>query len=172
MKVPLQMRNARTKAGVESGTEAPKQTRGSAYPGLTRARPEVLGVLSTKPSLRRYRLLHDVACPARIDLHSGTHGRRQRHGADVAPLGRRRLGPDQLLDHPRLVLEQLAILELALADHQAHDRVARGPVLSLARLGLLDRPRDVHGHGPDLRVRHLARRTEDPAQPADDRHQI
>ena len=92
--------------------------------------------------------------------------------AQVAALGGRRLGPDQLLDHRRVVLEQALLLEVALADHQVHDRVAVGAVLDLAGLGLLHRAGDVQRHGADLRVRHLARRAEDAAQAADDRHQV
>src|SRR5205823_7326113 len=72
-------------------------------------------------SLRRYRLLHDVARASRIDLHARAHGCGHRHRADVAALSRRRLGPDQLLEHRGVVLEQQAIVEVALAeDRKSH----------------------------------------------------
>src|SRR5579871_2321581 len=105
------MRDARfNEAGVERGTGAPG-TRGSACSGLTRAPPEVLGVL-LRDSLRRYELLHDVTRAGGVDLDARAHGRGHRDRADVAALGRRGLGPDQLVDHRGVVLEQRAILEV------------------------------------------------------------
>ena len=71
-----------------------------------------------------------------------------------------------------VVLEQLLVRERRLADGHVHDRGAVGAVLDLAGLGLLDGLGDVHRHGADLRVRHLARRAEDAAEPADDRHHV
>src|SRR5919197_2965915 len=90
-------------------------------------------------------LLDDVAGAGRIDLDPGAHGRSDRDRAQVAPLCGGRLGPDQLVDHRGVVLEQGALVEAGLADDQVHDRVAVGPVLDLAGLGLLHRLSDVHG---------------------------
>src|ERR1700735_3525471 len=63
------------------------------------------------------RLLEQVAGTRRVDVHAGTHGRGEGDRTQVAPLGGRRLGADQLLDHGRVVLEQRALLEVTLADH-------------------------------------------------------
>src|SRR5579875_389372 len=98
--------------------------------------PEVFGRYT---SLRRDRLLHDVANAAGINLDAGAHRAADRDGPQVAALGRRGLGPDQLVDHRRVVLEQTAIVEAPLADGQMNDRVAVGAVLDLAGLGLLHR---------------------------------
>src|ERR1700727_1450544 len=168
------MQNARTTGGrrTRAGLDLQlKLTRGSAYPGLTRTRRWSRAVLWSV-SLGRYGLLHNVACARGVDLDARPHRRRHGDRADIATLGRRRLGPDELVDDGGVVLEQLAFLEVALADHQMHDRVAIGAVLDLARLGLLDRLGHVHRDRPDLGVRHLAGRTENPTEPADDRHQI
>src|SRR5437588_7374722 len=100
----------------------------------------------------RRRLLEDVTGAAGVDLHARTHGGRQRDRAQVAAFGGGWLGAHQLFDHSRVVLEQLAVLEARLADHQVHDRRAVGPVLDLARLGLLHGLGHVHGHGPHFGV--------------------
>src|SRR5262249_9448021 len=116
------------------------------------ARPKVLGWsnFALTASLGRYRLLDNVASTAGVNLHARTHRGRERDGADIAALGRRRLGADQLVHHRRVVLEQAAVVEFPLADHQMHDRVAVGPVLDLSGLGLLDRFGDIHRDGADL----------------------
>src|SRR3981081_724879 len=67
-------------------------------------------------SLRRYRLLDDVAGTGRVDLDAGAHRGRERDRADVAALGGGGFGADQLLDHGRVILEQPLLLEGALAD--------------------------------------------------------
>ncbi len=53
-----------------------------------------------------------------------------------------------------------------------HDRGAIGAVLDLARLRLLDGLGHVHRDRADLRVGHLPRRSEDPPETTDDRHQV
>src|ERR1700733_316080 len=108
-----------------------------------------------------WRLLGDVTCTARIDFHARSHRRGERDGVQVAPLGRRRLGPDQLFDHRGVVLEQHLLLEAALADDEVDDRVAVGAVLDLAGLGCFHGGLDVHRHGADLRIWHLAGGPED-----------
>ena len=72
----------------------------------------------------------------------------------------------------RVVLQQALLVEARLADHEVDDRGAVGAVLDLAGLRLLDGLGDVHRDRADLRVRHLARRAEDAAEAADDRHQV
>jgi hypothetical protein len=52
------------------------------------------------------------------------------------------------------------------------DGGAIGAVLDLAGLGLLDGFGDVHGDGADLRVGHLARRSEHAAEASDDGHEV
>src|SRR5919201_3457065 len=68
--------------------------------------------------LRSLQLLHDVTRPAWIDVDPRAHRRRQRDRADVAALGRRRLGAHDLLDDGCVVLEQLALAEALLADRE------------------------------------------------------
>ena len=107
-----------------------------------------------------------------IDLDPGAHAGGHDDGADVAALGGRGLGSDELLDDRLVVAEQLLVLERGLADDHVDDRGAVGAVLDLARLGLLDGLADVHRDRPDLRVRHLALRAEDAAEAADDGHHV
>src|SRR4051812_49411038 len=118
------------------------------------------------------RLLEDVAGAGGVDLHARTHRRRDGDRADVATLGGGRLGADDLVDHGRVVLQKRARLEAGLADVEMDDRGAVGAVLDLAGLGLLDGLGDVHRHGADLRVGHLALRAEDPAELADHGHHV
>src|SRR4051794_22116733 len=106
------------------------------------------------------------------DLDAGAHARRHHHGADVAPLGGRRLGPDELLDDRLVVAEELVVLERGLADHHVDDRGAVRAVLDLAGLRLLDGLGDVHRHRAHLRVRHLALGAEDAAEAPDHRHHV
>src|ERR1700733_12571581 len=120
--------------------------------------------------LSGYGLLDDVARPRRIDLDPRTHRGRERDRTDVAALGRRRLGADQLVHHCRVVLEQHALVEVTLADHEGDDRRAVGPVLDLARLGLTDCLGYVHRDRAALRVGHLPRRAENPTEPPHDWH--
>src|SRR4051812_19925198 len=117
-------------------------------------------------------LLNKISGATRVDLDAGTHRRRHHDGADVLALGRGRLGTDQLLDHGLVVRQQVVVRERRLADGHVDDRRAVGPVLDLAGLGLLDGLADVHRDRADLRVRHLALRAEDAAEPADDRHHV
>src|SRR3954454_15804245 len=107
-----------------------------------------------------------------IHLDAGALGGGHHDRADVLALGRRRLGADQLLDDRLVVAEQLVVLERRLADRHVDDRRAVGAVLDLAGLGLLEGLADVHRHGADLGVRHLALRAEDAAEPADQRHHV
>src|SRR4051812_2716384 len=120
----------------------------------------------------RDRRLRVRSCAGRVDLDAGAHGRGQRDRLDVAALRARRLGADDLLHQRVVVLQQRVVVEARLADGQVHVGRAVGAVLDLAGLGLLDRLGDVHRHGADARVGHLALRAEDPAEPADDRHQV
>ena len=55
---------------------------------------------------------------------------------------------------------------------EVDDRLAVGPVLDLAGLGLGDGLLDVVGDRSHLRVRHLAGRAEDAAEAADGRHHV
>src|SRR5436190_3625311 len=121
---------------------------------------------------RRGRLLDDVTNAAGIDLHAGPHGRSQCYGAQVASFRRRRLGPDELLDHGRIVLQQLALAEARLADHEVDDGRAVGAVLDLAGLRLPDRFGEIHGDGAHLGVGHLAGGPEDAPEAADHGHHV
>src|SRR3954470_18724077 len=75
--------------------------------------------------------------PGRVDLHAGAHGGGQRDRLDVPALRARGLGPEDLLQQRRVVLQQRLGLEARLADGQVHVRGAVGAVLDLAGLGLL-----------------------------------
>src|SRR3954468_22893858 len=124
--------------------------------------------------LRLYRraLLEDVSCAGRVDLDAGTHRGAERDRPQVAPLGRRRLRADELVDQGGVVLEQLALVERHLADRKVDDRGAIVAVLEAACLRLRHGLADVLRDGPDLRVRHLAARAEDAAEAADHRHHV
>src|SRR4051794_25377850 len=122
--------------------------------------------------VRRDRRLRIRSCPGRVDLDARPHGRGQRDRLDVAALRARRLGADDLLEQRGVVAQQRGVVEARLADRQVHVGRAVGAVLDLAGLGLLDRLGDVHRDGADARIGHLALRTEDAAQPADDRHEV
>src|SRR4051812_18879658 len=162
-------RSGRARRG--SRVDPGPSSRRSACPGLTCRRGSRVG--ANLSDLRGCRvLLDEVARAGRVDLDPGPHRRGHGDRVQVAALRRRRLGPDQLAHHGRVVLEQIALLERRLADGDVHDRVAVRPVLDLARLRLLDGGTDVHGHRADLGVRHLALRAEDAAEAADHRHHV
>src|SRR3954463_16094096 len=116
--------------------------------------------------------LNKIAGARGIDLDPRALGRGQHDRADVPALGRGRLGADQLLDDGLVVVEQVLVRERGLADGHVDDRRAVGAVLDLAGLGLLHGLGHVHRHGADLRVGHLARRAEDAAEAADNRHHV
>src|SRR4051794_17943702 len=116
--------------------------------------------------------LDEISGLGRVHLDAGPHRRRDGDRPQVLALGRARLGADELLDDGLVVLEQLALLERGLAERHVHDRGAVRAVLDLAGLGLLDGLLDVHRHGADLRVRHLALRAQDAAEPTDDGHHV
>src|SRR4051812_29800770 len=121
--------------------------------------------------------LHDlrfgeVTSARGIHLDAGTLGGGHHDRADVLALRRGRLGADQLLDDGLVVAQQLVVVERGLADRHVDDRRAVRAVFDLAGLGLLDGLADVHRHGADLRVRHLALRAEDAAQAADHGHHV
>src|SRR4029077_6742522 len=117
-------------------------------------------------------LLEDPADARRVDAHAGAHRRRDRDLLDVAPLGRRGLRADDLLDQGRVVLEQALGVEALLADRDMDVGAAVGAVLELAALGIGDRLGDVERDRAGLRVRHQATRAEHPAELADVAHLI
>src|SRR3954463_2731501 len=90
--------------------------------------------------LRLYRraLLEDVPCAGRVDLDAGTHRGAERDRPQVAALGGRRLGADELVDQRGVVLGQLALLERHLSDRKVDYRVAICAVLDPAGLLLRD----------------------------------
>src|SRR3954463_9996834 len=101
----------------------------STCPGLTRETPGVSGFVGRSRFLG-YRgalldgrllagqLLDDPARTGRVDAHAGPHRRRERDRAQVTALRRCRLGADELVDQRRVVLEQLALVQLGLADRE------------------------------------------------------
>ena len=88
------------------------------------------------------------------------------------PFADGRLRADELLDHRRVVLEQprSSKLDLPITRWTIAVRSVRYSTLPAfdSSTALLD----VHRDRADLRVRHLARRAEDAAEPADDGHQV
>src|SRR5439155_16329760 len=84
-------------------------------------------------------LLDDTSDLRRVDVDSGAHRARERDLLDVAPLGGRRLRPDDLVDHGGVVLDERALLEAPLADRDVDVRAAVGAVLELARLRVVAR---------------------------------
>src|SRR3954469_16676895 len=131
--------------------------------------PGVCGGLYERSGGGRGALLEDVAGTGRVDLDAGAHRRGEHDRAQIAALGGRRLGADELVEDGGVVLEQLAVGEGALADREVDDRGAVGAVLDLAGLRLLHGAADVHRDGADLRVGHLALRAEHASEAADDR---
>src|SRR5439155_15810017 len=75
-------------------------------------------------------------------------------------------------DQRGVVLDQLPLVEAALADRDVDVRTAVGPVLELAGLRLADGLGDVHRHRARLRVRHQSARAEDAAELADVPHLV
>ena len=93
--------------------------------------------------------------------------------AQVAALGRRRLGPVELVEHGAGSWPSSASsVEAGLADRDVHVAVAVGAVLDLAALELGDGPADVGGDGAGLGVRHQAARAEHPTEATDEGHQV
>src|ERR687894_2092042 len=107
-----------------------------------------------------------------VNLHRGSHRRRERHRLEIASLDRGRTRPLQLLAQDVVVLNQAVHIKGLLAEDAVDDPVAVHAVLDLAALDLLDRAPDVHGNGAGLGVRHQAAGTEDLTQSADDAHLI
>ena len=147
----------------------------SACSGLTRARGRRSGASSLGWCCSVYAAAGSSTM-SRVRVGStltpGPIVRRERDRADVAALGGRRLGADQLLDHGRVVLQQRLLSKFVLPITRCTIALRSVRYSTLPDLDSLDRLGDVHRHGPDLGVRHLARRAEDPAEPADDRHQV
>src|SRR5438552_3509115 len=73
--------------------------------------PEVWGREFWSLSLRGHRLFDDVARARGVDLDPGPHRGGDRDRVEIAALGHRGLGPDQLVDHCGVVLQQRPRLE-------------------------------------------------------------
>src|SRR3954468_6537281 len=114
----------------------------------------------------------DVAGAQRIHAHARTVRGRERDRAQVAALRCGRLRAHDLVDQRGVVLEEVALLHVGLADREVDDRLPVGAVLDLAGLRLADGGREVHRDGAELRVRHLALRPEDAAEATDHRHHV
>src|SRR5438477_10995641 len=106
-------------------------------------------------------LLEDPARARGVDVDAGAHRARQRDAADVAALGRGRLGADDLVEEDGIVLGEVPLVEALLADRDVDVRASVGAVLELAGLRLAHGLRHLEGDGAGLRVRHLAARSED-----------
>src|SRR3954453_20115920 len=188
---PFSKKKARTQAGrrTDGRTRAPAGSRTPPAPGLcvrrrgSRASSSYRGRLGYRGLLAGAvrggavvltlaDLAEDVARARGVHADARPHRGGERDGAQVAALRGRRLRAHDLVDQRRVVGEQLALAQLGLADRQVHDRLAIGAVLDLAGLRLVHRRGDLLCHGPDLRVRHLALRSEDPAEAADHRHHV
>src|SRR5581483_6843335 len=117
-------------------------------------------------------LLGEPARLRRVDMDAGAHRARERDLPDVAALRRRRLRPDDLVQHCCVVLDERPLVEALLPDRDVDVRAAVGPVLELAGLRLAHRLAHLEGDRARLRVRHEAARAEDPAEPADVPHLV
>src|SRR6478672_4003955 len=110
-------------------------------------------------SLLLRQLFHDLASPRRVDVDARAHRGGERDLLDVPAFRGRRLGAHDLVDQRRVVLDERALVERALADRDVHVRAAVGAVLELAGLRILDRLRNLERDGARLRVRHQPART-------------
>src|SRR5690606_245004 len=180
-------RHAAPAGGRRGGRESPPAQAGtlalSAPPRGVRA-PEVFGErrgwLLRSGSLAASRvaalggdgLLDPGPQPGGIDLDAGPHRGADRDPPHVAALGRRRLGPVQLVEHGPEVLDERRGVERRLADRHGHVAVAVRAVLDLAALELGDRPGHVGRHGARLGVGHQASGAQHAAEPADDGHEV
>src|SRR5688500_14766602 len=99
----------------------------------------------------------------RVDLDARAVGGGEGDRLDIGALGGCGLELLQQLDQRQHVFAQLLGPEGGLADRAVHDAGLLDPELDAAGLELADRLGDVRGHGADLRVRHQAARTEEPA---------
>src|SRR5207237_6035999 len=86
--------------------------------------------------LRARRLFLEIAQPGGVDLDPRAHGGRQGDAPDVAALGRRGLGPLQLVEDGSEVLEQRGAVEAHLADRGVDVAVPVGAVLDPPALDL------------------------------------
>src|SRR5205823_8996512 len=64
-------------------------------------------------------VLSHASHPVRVDLDPRAHGRGERDGPEIAAFGRGRFGPDDLVDHRQVVVEQRLLVEGRLV----HDEV-------------------------------------------------
>src|SRR4051812_20830762 len=69
-------------------------------------------------------LLEDVTCAGRVDFDAGPHRRSHRDRVDVLALGDGRPRLQQFLDHSLVVLQELGLFEVCLADRHVDDRGA------------------------------------------------
>jgi dihydroorotase len=121
-------------------------------------------------SLRRW--LVDGAEAPGVDADAGAHRRRDGDLAQVAALGRRRLGALQLVEHRTEVRLEVGGVEAGLAERHVHVAVAVGAVLDLAALELRHGASHVVGDGAGLRVRHQATGAERTTETTDERHHV
>src|SRR5919197_95860 len=113
-----------------------------------------------------------VAGLGRVDLDAGPHRGGDGDALDVAALGRRRLGPQDLVEHDLVVLDQRPGREGGLAEDQVQVAVPVDAVLDLTALDVADRLADVGGDGAGAAVGHQAARSQDAAEPADLAHHV
>src|SRR5690242_16419298 len=109
---------------------------------------------------------------AGLHFHAGPHGGGHRDALDIGALGTGGLGLGDRVRERLDVLHQLLFRERRLADAGLHDARLLDTELDRTALGALHGAGDVHGHGPDLRVRHHAARTEHLTETSDQRHHV
>src|SRR5258708_4073434 len=105
--------------------------------------------------------LDEVAGDRRVDRDAWAGGRRDDNLLQVAALGRRRLGPQDLIEGRTVVLGECRLVERRLADDEVQIGLLVDAEVDLAALDVVDRLGDVRRHGAGLRVRHQATGAED-----------
>src|SRR5207302_2612655 len=108
----------------------------------------------------------------RVDPDPRPHRGGQGDRLDVPALRRRRLRPQQLLDHRQVVLQEALLVERSLPDHQVDVPLPVDAVLELPGLDVAHGLADVERHGAGLRVRHQAAGAQHPPRLPDHRHHV
>src|SRR5215217_7443659 len=136
--------------------------------------PRVTGAppCARSPAVRSGAGRDQVAGGAGVDPDAGAHRGGDGDALDVAALGRGRLGPQDLVQHGLVVLDQGPGRERGLAQDQVEVAVAVDPVLDLAALDVGDGPGHVRGDGAGPGVGHQAAGAEDAAEAADLAHHL
>src|ERR1700726_2774992 len=108
----------------------------------------------------------------RINLDPRTYGRGYRDTLNIGALSALRLGLGHRIHECNDVFNKFLLREGGFAHAALDDPGFLDAKLHRPALRGLDRAGDVHGHSADLRIGHQAARTQNLAEPADERHHV